>query len=80
MGSYNEVFRLNTRDIALIKQAVREQIGVISRAQRLATVLGIRNEDHDTEKKIRELHGLLGKLHNQKVWYGQAHHTGVPFG
>lgn len=80
MGSYNEVFRLNTRDIALIEQAVREQIGVFSRAQRLATVLGVRSEDENAETRIRELNGLLGKLHNQKVWYGQVHHTGVPLG
>lgn len=76
MAKYNETFKLNLRDIELIEQAVRKQISVLASIN-----LGAAAEnDAENDGKIREYQELLGKLHNQKIWYGQIHRSGVPLG
>jgi hypothetical protein len=72
----DESFKFNTRDIDLIEHALREEVSVLARIN-LSTESG---EHQENNEKIRELEKLLGKLSNQKVWYGQVHHTGVPLG
>jgi hypothetical protein len=76
MPKYNDTFKLNLKDIELIEQALHRQIHSLAKAS-LDT--GKENTT-EADDKIREYHQVLGKLHNQKIWYGQTHETGVPLG
>jgi hypothetical protein len=76
MPKYNDTFKLNLKDIELIEQALHRQIHTLANAGLDA---GGENTP-EADGKIREYHQVLGKLHNQKIWYGQAHETGVPLG
>jgi hypothetical protein len=78
MPSYNEMFKLTLKEVDLIERAVRQQISHLSRLE--ASNLDKEPEAVDNHKKIIELMHVLGTLHNQKIWYGQKHHTGVPLG
>jgi hypothetical protein len=76
MPKYNQEFVLNPKEIDLIEHAVRDQIAKLS----LANVSANFNGSEPSERKIKELNELLGKLHNKKIWWGQVHPTGVPLG
>ncbi|HYE34755.1 hypothetical protein [Methylocaldum sp.] len=76
MVRYNEHFILNTKEIDLVEQALREQIAKLSSAN----LSGACPDADANERKMKELHELLGKLHNKKIWWGQVHNTGVPLG
>ena len=76
---YKNTFELNIKDLELIEEALRNEISALS--QRAST--GEETEPtcaQQLEGKIKQLHEVLGKMHNQKIWYGQVHHTGVPIG
>lgn len=75
MPKYNDMFKLNPYDIELIEHAMQEQIRLLSSANLTA---GPTSQENN--RKIRDMHELLGRLHNQKVWYAQTHPTGVPIG
>jgi len=59
----NKNFELNVRDIEIIEQALRAKAG----RRGLAIAQG------ETSPKLRdemhEIQELLGRIHNQKVWY-----------
>jgi len=76
MSTYNQTFKLTIKDVDLIERALRGQIGHLSRTEALPQ----HEQAIDNHKKIVELMHVLGSLHNQKIWYGQTHHTGVPLG
>lgn len=76
MPKYNDTFKLNLRDIELIEHALHDQINLLAHAN----LVGGGAATVENEQKIRQYHEVLGKLHNQKIWYGQMHHTGVPLG
>ncbi len=76
MPKYNDTFKLNLRDIELIEEALHEQIHALANA---SIDSGGTVSSH-IDGKMREYHAVLGKLHNQKIWYGQTHETGVPLG
>lgn len=76
MSSYNQMFKLTIKDVDLIERALRGQIGHLSRMEALPH----HEQAIDNHKKIIEIMHVLGTLHNQKIWYGQIHHTGVPLG
>ena len=77
MSSYQKTFTLNVKDIDLIENALREKIGVLARIL-LASDNAKTSECETNEAKIRELTELMGKIHNQKIFYGSVHHTGAP--
>ena len=59
----NTQFELNIRDIEIIESALSAKAG--RRGWRL-----MKGEDNDQLKdEIREIRDLLGRLHEQKVWY-----------
>ena len=77
MGRLREqegIFTLNVRDVDLIEESVRAQIHTLSQEN----LSGSPEVARANKGRIMELEQLLGTLHNQKVWYGQVHHTGVP--
>ncbi|MDA1343849.1 MAG: hypothetical protein O2966_08380 [Proteobacteria bacterium] len=76
MSNYNKMFELSIKEVDLIESSIRFQISQFSRLDATEThgVVG------DNYKRIIELMHVMGTLHNQKIWYGQVHHTGVPMG
>ena len=77
MSKYKESFQLNTTDIDLIEQALRREIGALAGLLQLDAEPA--SPDHlQNQSRIRKLQHILGKIHNQKIWYGQTHQTGVP--
>jgi len=76
MSTYNKQFELSIKDVDLIERSMRFQISDLARTEASApTQESIENHD-----KIIELMNVLSIFHNQKIWYGQTHHTGVPLG
>ena len=71
MSRYNDKFTLNPGDLELIENALESQVN-----QQLSPA-GDGDAEVDTVHRIRE---LLGKLHNQKVFYSHANPNGVPLG
>ncbi len=77
MPHYKDTFKFNVKDIELIEEALRNEIHTLSNHMQMSAEIGSTGVQQ-FEDKIKELHQLLGKIHNQKIWYGQVHHTGVP--
>ncbi|MEL6806765.1 MAG: hypothetical protein AAFO97_03205 [Pseudomonadota bacterium] len=68
MPKYNTTFELNVEELDLIEDALR-------RAKLAQTQANIKAGKSDDE--VREIHELLGKLHNQKTFYRPAKGTYV---
>ncbi len=77
MARYKDVFQLSVQDIELIERALRHEIGELSDRLHVSP-MDSAHEHREEEAQIRRLHEVLGKLHNQKIFYGQANQTGIP--
>jgi len=79
MPHYEENFELNETDVELIEDTIRNQIRVLTGKK-----LKLSDSESDglaeLEDTIKQLNMLLGKFHNQKIWYSQVNQTGVPLG
>ena len=71
MARYNDLFELSVSDIQLIEDALR-----ISKSNLSDELVRLQMEDfenrdssHELEESIRRIQELLGRLHNQKVFY-----------
>ncbi len=65
MPQYNEMFQLSVNDMDLIETALRRTQHALSQEQLVQSDEG--KGDHvETIRQIRE---LLGRLHNQKIFY-----------
>ena len=62
MPAYNDKFELNVDEMDLIEDALRQQIKVVADARQEAASL-------DHERQLRSMKDLLGRLHNQKVFF-----------
>lgn len=62
MAKYNEKFDIDLGEMDLIEDALRSQIKVLSGAAMGRTC-------EDSAAKLRDVKELLGRLHNQKVFY-----------
>lgn len=62
MPAYNDSFAIDLEEMDLIEDALRNQVQTLSQAHGGAT-------DLDQERKLRAVKTLLGRLHNQKVFY-----------
>lgn len=71
MGRYNDRFTLDPGDLELIEQALESQV-----TMRLAPGAE-REAEMDIVHRIRR---LLGKLHNQKIFYSHANPGDCPLG
>ncbi len=58
MPQYNDMFELSIEDMELIEQALRQAMASYS--------IEANETNEDT---IRRMHDLLGKLHDQKIFY-----------
>ncbi|MEO0668739.1 MAG: hypothetical protein AAFZ99_12585 [Pseudomonadota bacterium] len=68
MPGYNKNFELSIKDLDLIEEALR--------ASKLAKAQAHAKSAAATEK-VRDIHELLGRLHNQKTFYRPAKGTYV---
>ena len=62
MPAYNDSFAIDLEEMDLIEDALRNQVKTLSQTRDEAT-------DLDQERKLRAVKALLGRLHNQKVFY-----------
>ena len=68
MPKYCNNFQLDPADLDLIEDALRK---VISHSSVVTP---------GENSYVQALNALLGKLHNQKVFYSQVNKTGIPAG
>jgi hypothetical protein len=72
--SYNKNFELDIKDIELIEQGLNLKLNKLS-VQRQTHVESTIKPEHEIasvreiDQQIREIHNLLGRIHNQKIWY-----------
>ncbi len=62
MTAFNDKFSLDLGEMDLIEDALRRQVRALSMDRVAATNL-------EQERKLRAVKTLLGRLHNQKVFY-----------
>lgn len=74
MARYQDKFRLDLQDVELIERALRQEI------KRHARQGDVGNANTSEQAAMRELNQVLGKIHNQKVFYAQVNADGVPAG
>lgn len=67
MPAYNKTFELDIDDLELIEAALYRKKADL--AQERIERLGIDDVPRELDDKIRQIAGLLGKLHNQKLFY-----------
>ncbi len=71
MAAYNRNFELSVQDLEVIEAALREKKRELSE-QAHEEHCAVRNEVQiceETTEEVRVIHDLLGRLHNQKVFY-----------
>ena len=64
MPTYNSNFELTVEDMDLIETSLRQ-----TKAELAAQVDKTGDSAADTDETLRQIHDLLGRLHNQKVFY-----------
>lgn len=74
MPRYQKQFNLDIADIDLIERALRGEIARHS-VRGNATLA-----EPERREQMRALNTLLGKIHNQKIFYAQVKAPGVPAG
>lgn len=65
MPQYNDMIELSIEDMDLIETALRGSVASLSQA-------ALDDDDNDTtdrDETLRRIHDLLGKLHDQKVFF-----------
>lgn len=76
MSNYQDQFTLDINDIDIIEQALRTQAALESRINGEGDAEFIRA----TAPKAKQIHDLLGKIHNQKKFYASVHSGFCPVG
>ena len=77
MPKYQENFKLNTNDIQLIEDVLRQHVAENLKFQ------SDKEDAHqleDSPERVKQIQNLLGKLHNQKSFYSLVNTTGYPIG
>lgn len=71
MAGFNRSFELTPQDLELIEDALRRSKSELSAQMLDGTAQHDKARDrHDeTDGTMRRIHDLLGRLHNQKVFY-----------
>ncbi|APG47348.1 hypothetical protein [Phaeobacter porticola] len=65
MPNFNDMFELTVADVDLIETALqRTQEALADETQLTQGIAG-----HSREDTLRQIHDLLGRLHNQKIFY-----------
>ncbi|UWR90875.1 hypothetical protein K4K96_09045 [Phaeobacter inhibens] len=65
MPDFNDMFELTIADVDLIEAALqRTRDSLADASQQVQGIAG-----HGREDSLRQIHDLLGRLHNQKIFY-----------
>ena len=75
MPKYNDKFTLDINDVALIEKALRVLWSEEEKTVPTDQVFPI-----ETTTRIRDIYSLLGKISNQKIYYGEVNRTSCPIG
>ena len=75
MPKYNDKFTLDIDDVALIEKALR-----VLWSEEEKTILTDQVSPTGTTDRIRDIYSLLGKISNQKIYYGEVNRTSCPIG
>ena len=75
MPKYNDKFTLDINDVALIEKALR-----VLWSEEEKTVSTDQAFPIETTDRIRDIYSLLGKISNQKIYYGEVNRTSCPIG
>jgi len=72
--SYNKEFDLDLDDIELIEKALGQELKRLSENRLMLTESTVKPEGEIAsvkaiDEKIKQIDHLLGRLHNQKIWY-----------
>ncbi|MCH2075616.1 MAG: hypothetical protein MK180_01860 [Rhodobacteraceae bacterium] len=67
MAAYNKTFELTVEDLELIETALYRKKADLS--QKRLEAVRAEDEAGDLDGQIREIAGLLGRLHNQKIFF-----------
>lgn len=71
MTKYNTTFELSPDDLELIEAALRQTKQGLSN-QMIGTEVTERTDSEDVDGSLHRIQELLGRLHNQKVFYRPA--------
>ena len=69
MAKYRKSFELGLKDLDLIEEALRKQVA-----------LGVSARDAHDPGRLSEMQLLLGKLHQQKIFYSEVNSGHYPRG
>jgi hypothetical protein len=73
MAKYRKTFDLSINDIDLIEEALRRHLST-STKKTLSSI------DESANRKLMEVQSLLGKIHQQKIFYSQVNAPHSPGG
>ncbi len=68
MAKFNDQIELSIEDMALIERALRHEKRALANRALDTDTSEMANGDEDDDA-VRQIHDLLGRLHNQKVFY-----------
>lgn len=68
--SYKKQFNLNLSDIDIIETCLRKELHARSEEYQDSIKRDDAEAINASKEGIAEINELLGKLHNQKIWYG----------
>lgn len=68
MPKYNDKIELTVEDMDLIEQALRRSKLELTQKS-LGTPKSEMQSGEEVDQSVRRIHDLLGRLHNQKVFY-----------
>ena len=71
MASYNKNFELSIKDMELIEDALRRKKRELSGQIFESMEGGVKYDEapQDVDERVRGIHDLLGRIHNQKIFY-----------
>ena len=71
MPKYNDKIELSVEDMELIEEALRSSKRELFQKSMSASEVAVTANDEPCEldQTMRQIHDLLGRLHNQKVFY-----------
>ncbi len=67
--TYNKAFNLNPSDIDIIEICLRKELSVRSDTYQGSVKRKNAEEMERFKQDISKITGLLGKIHNQKIWF-----------
>jgi hypothetical protein len=81
MPGFNTQFELDVDDLDLIETALRQRKAELSikRMKLVNARDASADEVADIDETLHSTHDLLGRLHNQKVWYRPRAVKGTPY-